>query len=152
MPSLWYPYLDISETNKKCLKVLFQKNLKKSFSCFIKVMFYLKREYIVCQIRCFKNEFSGLTGATSTETSSGLCTGVNSRGKVKHCCSQALIWKRHSCTFGLYPFSITLEISDLQIFGYFKQWMFASRNGLNACMDIWVIKVERNIMKGSCLS
>ena len=39
---------------------MISKELKKTFSCFIKVIFYLKTEYNVCQIRCFKNGFQSL--------------------------------------------------------------------------------------------
>ena len=96
-------------------------------------------------------KFSELPAASSRQNSPGLCTVVNDRGKFKQYHSQTLNWIGHSCTYGLYPLSITLEMSDLQIFRYFEQWMFAFRKGLIVCMGIWVIEVERKIMKGSCL-
>ena len=107
---LWYPYLEISGISKNVWKYYF-KGIKKSFSCFIKVIFYLKRDTLCVRVRCFKNDFSELTGSSSPQTSPGLYAGVNGRDNL----SAAIA--RHSSMYGLSPLSITLEMSDLQIFG-----------------------------------
>ena len=74
-----------------------------------------------------------LPGATSPQTSLGFCPGLNGRGKFEHCHPQTLNWIEYSYTYGLYPLPITLKMPDLQIW-YFKQWTFAFRKGLIACM------------------
>ena len=55
----------------------------------------------------------------------------------------------YSCTYGLYPFFITLKGSDIQIL--FEQGTFAFRKGQIACIEIEIINIEKNIIKGSCL-
>ena len=98
-------------------------------------------------VGCFRNEFSELTGASSPQTSPGLCDGVNGRGKFMHCHPQTLNWIEHFCTYFLYPLSITLELSDLQLFGCFEQWMFAFRKGLIAWMGFSVSKLRGTLWK-----
>ena len=99
------------------------------------------------RVGCFRNEFSEFTGVSSPQTSPGLCDGVNGRGKFMHCHPQTLKWIGHFSIYVLYQLSITLELSDLQLFGCFEQWMFAFRKGLIAWMGFWVSKLRGTLWK-----
>ena len=58
-------------------------------------------------------KFSELPGALFPQISPGLCSGLNGRGK--YCHLQTLNGIGQSCTYGTYPLSITLKMSDVQI-------------------------------------
>ena len=118
--------------DKKCLTSIISKELKNKlpFSYSSNIL-HQKKIQCVSEKAVF---IMKLLGRSSPQISPGLSPRVNGKRTFQQCHPQILNWIVHSCTYGLYPFFITLKGSDIQIL--FEQGTFAFRKDQIACIEI----------------
>ena len=133
--------------DKKCLTSIISKGLKNKFQWSYSSNILHKKK-----IQCVSQKavlIMKLSGHSSPQIPPGLSPRANGKSTFQQCHLQILNWIVYSCTYGLYPFFITLKRFDIQIL--FQKGTFAFRKGLIACIEIWIVNIEKNIIKGSCL-